>query len=122
MKESFDELYEILKKDRNNSPWSKSRSLKDRVEGLRGEVEEIMEAMEKEDIENLKEEIGDALWDMLAVVIIAEEKYELDPKEMLQNIIKKIKRRKPWILNEHDYTVEKEVQLWKEAKDKEKKK
>ena len=45
MKERFYELYKILKKDRELSPWSKEGTLMSRCEQLASEVEEIREAI-----------------------------------------------------------------------------
>ena len=120
MKESFDELYRILKIDRGNSAYSRERSLKGRFKDLKEEVEEIGQAIEKDDFNNLKEELGDALWELISLIIIAEEKGEFTAKEIIQEAIKKIRRRKPWIFTRKILTQEEELEFWIKIKKKEK--
>ena len=115
MKEKFEEFYEMLKLDRKNSAWSRKNTLE-----LKGEVAELGEAIKNNDVENLKEEIGDSIWDLLFLAVIAEEYGYFSMKEVIQTSIEKLKRRKPWIFTGEDLTVEEERKRWKEAKSKEK--
>jgi NTP pyrophosphatase (non-canonical NTP hydrolase) len=121
MKNKIEELYELLKLDRRNSAWSKTRTLQERYQELKSEVEELGEAIENNDFDNLEEELGDCLWDILSCVIVAEEKHLIKPKVIVQRSINKLKGRKPWILKENNYTMQEETKMWKENKLKEKK-
>ncbi|MAG39243.1 hypothetical protein CMO90_04115 [Candidatus Woesearchaeota archaeon] len=116
MKEKFQELYETLKIDRNKSAWSKKNDFKQRIEELSSEIEEIKQAIEKNDTENLREELGDALWDLLFLIIIAEEKKLFTGKEVISETIEKLKRRKPWIFNGEKVSVEEEIKRWNKTK------
>ncbi|PIN76391.1 hypothetical protein COV17_02605 [Candidatus Woesearchaeota archaeon CG10_big_fil_rev_8_21_14_0_10_36_11] len=120
MKEKFEELYNALKLDREKSEWSNSISLKERAEHLKSESEEVLEAIEKNDVKNLHEELGDVLWDLLGVVIIAEEQNGFDIKEVINNALVKLKRRKSWIFEGKRLTLEEEKALWPKIKEKEK--
>jgi NTP pyrophosphatase (non-canonical NTP hydrolase) len=65
MKSKFDEFYELLKIDRKKSHFAKDCTLESRNEKMLGEVLELKEVLQNNDLENLKEELGDVLWDLL---------------------------------------------------------
>ena len=115
------ELYQNLLIDRKNSPWSRQSTIESRYEELLSEVKEIKEAIDKKDINNLKEEMGDVLWDILSLMIIAEDTGLFKADESTQYAIDKMKRRKPWIFSGEKLTIEEEKVRWKIAKESEKK-
>lgn len=121
MKERFEELFKILKLDREVSPWSQRDTFAKRHSELVKEIEEIKQAIENKDDENLKEEIGDSLWDLMFLMVVAEEKELFTAKEVIEGAIEKIKRRKPWIFTGEKINLEDEEKLWHEAKAKENK-
>jgi NTP pyrophosphatase (non-canonical NTP hydrolase) len=116
----FEEFYNMLVIDRKNSPYSKKHDLKTKFLQLKGEINELSQALENDDVENLKEELGDSLWDLFGIMIIAEEKGLFTPKEIISESVEKLNRRKPWIFQNHNYTIEEEDSMWQEAKKKEK--
>jgi nucleoside triphosphate diphosphatase len=120
MKSHFDEFYELLKTDRKRSAVAKEFTLKMRSDELAKEVEEVKQALEKNDLENLKEELGDALWDLFAVMVIAEEKYGFETNHIVKDAINKLHRRKPWMFKNEDVTKEDEIRIWNEVKQQEK--
>lgn len=120
MKEAFAKFYELMKSDRALSCWSSSLSLKERTEHLAGEVQEVIEAIKKNDYSNLKEELGDVLLDWLGAIAIAEEKGICNIKEVIQDAHSKINRRKPHLRKGKKVTLEEEYTFWNEAKQKEK--
>lgn len=121
MKETFGKFYKMLKLDREKSSFSKSHSLEERFSELKLEIDEIGKALENNDTENLKEELGDGLWDLLFMIVIVEEKGLFSGKDVINGSIKKMQRRKPWIFEEGEKkTREEEIELWNENKKKEK--
>jgi len=120
LKETFDELYRLLKLDREKSHWSKNNTLKSRVEELSKEVDEVFAAIEKNDLDNLGEELGDVLWDVLAVMIIGEEKGFFSTQDIIRRAIAKMKRRKPFLLEDKKVSLEDEHKIWFAAKAQEK--
>lgn len=119
MKESFDELFRTVKLDRKNSNFSQRCTLESRYKELLSEIEEIEKAIENGDLKNLKEELGDALWDLMFLFAIAEEK-QIDPKDVIEEVIEKIKRRKPWIFTGEKLSIDEEIERWKKVKKQEK--
>ncbi|MFC2135617.1 MazG nucleotide pyrophosphohydrolase domain-containing protein [Bacteroidota bacterium] len=122
MKDKFHELYEITKLDRKKSPWSKKLSFERRLEELKGEINEAIEAYESRDMEHFKDELGDIYWDLTFLITMAEEKGLFNGEEVFDNALEKFKRRKPWIFQNVDITEEEEVERWNIAKKKEKEK
>lgn len=117
MKERLDEFYEMLKIDRKKSPWSRENSFESRFEELRKEIEEVGVALKNDDMKNFEEEIGDCLWDLLFLIVIAEEKGLFTGRDVVEGSIAKLKRRKPWIFEgEAVKSVEEEIELWNRAK------
>jgi NTP pyrophosphatase (non-canonical NTP hydrolase) len=120
MKSEFEEFYKVLKKDRVLSAWSADEDFKDRALQLKSEVEEILEAIEKGDFENLKEEIGDSFWDLMCLCVIAEEKGKFTKDEVIAQVMEKYHRRKPYIKEGKTVSKEEELRIWQEVKKKEK--
>ena len=120
MKDTLHEFLEMLKLDRQNSAWAKQNTLESRFAELKSEIAEIEQALNKKDMQNLKEELGDALLDLMTLMVIAEDQGHFKAEEAIKEIITKIKRRKPWIFNGEKLTAEQEVERWKEAKKREK--
>ena len=117
--EEFDKLIELLKLDRKESEWGRSFTMESSLKELKSEVEEIEEALKNNDIQNLKEEIGDSLGDLLFLAIIAEEKGLFSIKDSLKSMHERMKRRKPWLLKGEKVSKEEEQKIWDEIKRKE---
>lgn len=115
---TFEELRAIAVKDRRYSEWSQQRTLIERVEFLRKEVEELQEAVRKSDVENLREELGDVFWDALTIVAHAEEQGLFTTKEVLSQAVQKIRVRKPWIFTGEKLSANEEDRRWQESKKK----
>jgi NTP pyrophosphatase (non-canonical NTP hydrolase) len=94
---SFDELVDAVRKNRKYSPWAKTQDIHTYIEKLVGEVQEVKEAVDNNELENLKEELGDVLWDTLTMLIICEEQHGFGIDDSIKNVIEKLKRRKPHV-------------------------
>lgn len=117
MKE-FQELHSIAARDLKYSEWSQQRTLDEKAQMLLQEVKEMMEAVKKQDMLNLQEELGDIIWDALTITALAEEKGLFTADETLRKVADKIKMRKPWIFTGEKLTAEQESRYWKKAKEK----
>ena len=75
MKEKFIELIRITKKLRSEDgcPWDKEQTLESLRSHIIEESYEVIEAIDLKDYENLKEELGDLLLQILLISNIAEE-------------------------------------------------
>jgi NTP pyrophosphatase (non-canonical NTP hydrolase) len=120
MKENFHELYDSLKKDRKISEFSGKHNLETRFKRLKDEVNELGDAISRGNAEDIKDEMGDVFWDIVACSVIAEDKGLFTLKDVLESSNAKLKRRKPWVFEGKRITLEEENKLYKEIKAKEK--
>ena len=120
MKESFDEMLDAMRKNIKHCKWVKEHNVESYAKEIIDEANELKEAIDKKDFENLKEEIGDLLWDLFTLALIAERDNLFNAKEPIRLIIEKMKRRKPYIFTGEDVAIEKAKEIWKKAKENEK--
>jgi len=120
MKDVFNELYNLIEADYECSEWAREHNFKKRINSFLEESEEIKDAIKNNDIENLKEELGDVLWDLIYTIYSGEKEELFKAEDIFKGIIKKIKRRKPWALEGKQVSKEEELKIWKEVKIKEK--
>ena len=98
MKE-FDRVLQLIEKLRSNEgcPWDREQTITSLKTDLIDEVKEVIEAIDKEDYENLKEEIGDLIWVVALLTQIAKENKMFEMKDILLHVMKKIKHRHPHV-------------------------
>ena len=67
MKHTFQDLVETFAVLRgpNGCPWDKKQTHETLIQCLKNESQELIEAIEKKDVENMKEELGDVLLQVL---------------------------------------------------------
>lgn len=115
-------LLNIAKKLRQECPWDKKQTLSKYPDRLLEESEEIREAIEKKDWKNLKEEIGDVLFNLIMMMQIAEEEGHFSAKEVLSSCEEKIIKRHSWVFGDDTAsTPEEALALWEKNKKTEKK-
>jgi tetrapyrrole methylase family protein/MazG family protein len=117
---SFIEFMKLMDKSIKYDPWVLDTGLKGYAKEIVDEANEAKEASDKEDYENLKEELGDVLYDWANACMAAEKEGLFTMDEVIEGITEKIKRRKPYILENRKVTKEEAVRIWKEVKQKEK--
>ena len=102
-------------------PADKVRPLSDVIYKLKNEVNEVVQAFEKKDFENLKEEIGDVLLNIIHISEIAKREKLFDLDKSLLNTKEKIMRRHPHVWGDRKCdTAEEAEAIWNEIKQKEK--
>jgi len=112
----IEKFLELMRMNRAKSPWSNERTFPEMVDQLEGEVHELRNENNPEEI---RDELGDVLMDTFSLIAIAEEKGWFSADDLAQKAGEKLLRRKPWILEEHSLTPEEEVARWNAAKKKE---
>ncbi|MFH1440263.1 MAG: MazG nucleotide pyrophosphohydrolase domain-containing protein [Candidatus Woesearchaeota archaeon] len=122
MKGEIIKLIEAIDKNIEYCEWVKSHNTDSYFKELYSEITELQKAIENNDIDNIKEELGDVLWDLVMLIRISENEFNIDSKEIVNDIIKKIKRRKPHVFDGKILSIEETKKNWKEAKKKEKNK
>ncbi|MCF7920997.1 MAG: nucleoside triphosphate pyrophosphohydrolase [Candidatus Cloacimonetes bacterium] len=121
----FDELVEIVKRLRHpekGCPWDNTQTHESLVPNFIEELYECVEAIEKNDMPHLAEELGDLMLHIVLQARIAEEEGHFEIAEVLASITDKITRRHPHIFGNVKMDTAAAVKLnWEQIKLKEKK-
>jgi len=118
----MEKLLKIAKKLRKECPWDKKQTMKTIPPMLIEEVQEIIQAVEKKDWQNMKEEIGDVLFNLCLLIQMGEEKKYFTAKEVVDSAEEKIISRHTWVFGEDKATTAEEaLSIWKKNKNLEKK-
>lgn len=102
--------------------WANSQNTVSLATCLANEAQEVLEAAQKQDAQNLHEEIGDVLFlAMLVARVAQEDRGELfDFEDMAANAVEKLRRRAAHIFAGEAVNAEESVRRWAEAKKEEK--
>lgn len=77
--------------------WDRKQTLADFKTHFGNESREVLDALENDDMENLKEELGDVLWHVLFMSQIAKEGGAFTIDDVLEGVKDKIVRRHPHV-------------------------
>ena len=116
-KYSFYDLVEIVSKLRSEKgcPWDKKQTHKSLIKYLKEETEELIKEIEKDNIEGIKDELGDVLLQVVFHSQIEKEKGNFDIDDVIDSICRKMIRRHPHVFGNLKVKDEKEVEKkWKE--------
>ncbi len=99
MKISFPDLVETfaILRGPNGCPWDKKQTHESLIECLRNESQELIDAIEKKDPENMKEELGDVLLQVLMHAQIAKEEGLFSIDDVIQTLYDKLHYRHPHV-------------------------
>ncbi len=101
--------------------WTKSQTSKTLLPFILEEAKEVINAFEKEDNENLKEELGDLLLQIVLQSKIAEENKLFSFNEVIDNLCEKLIRRHPYVFHDkRPHTIEEQREAYFKIKDLEK--
>ena len=119
--ESVARLIDTLLAD-GGCPWDRARMLKDCPKYLRGELEEVLQAIESGDNQNLEEELGDLLFMVAFTAKIGEKESRMTVEGMFERILNKMVYRHPHVFGgEMEASTPDEVlDNWQELKRQEK--
>ncbi|RKY35881.1 MAG: nucleoside triphosphate pyrophosphohydrolase [Candidatus Omnitrophota bacterium] len=118
-------VWKLVKKLRGHEgcPWDKEQNHHSLLPYLIEEVYEVASAVEKGDVEDLKEELGDLLFMVFSYISIAEEKELFQLKEVIDAINHKMIVRHPHVFGDKDLKTSQDVvNHWHKIKDEERKK
>lgn len=120
--QQFQRLLDLAKTLRSEKgcPWDKEQTIDTMCKYLRDELEELEQAIEKRDFENLEEEVGDILFSLVLLVQIAGEENKASFESILHKIDQKIISRHTWVFGDDKAeTAEEALALWRKNKKKE---
>ena len=105
----FDSLYNTIKILRKECPWDRKQTHNSLREFVLEEAYEIIEAIQKNDIQSIKEELGDLLIQILLHTAIAEENNEFSIEELFNNLNEKLIRRHPHVFSKNESLSENDI-------------
>ena len=101
-------------------PWDRAQDRHTLTRSLAGECAEVVDAIDREDVPGIREELGDLLMNVLFQVVIAEENGDFTMAEVWKGINEKMVRRHAHIFgDERAETPEEVAQLWAKIKERE---
>ena len=123
-KHNIDELLEVVEilRSENGCEWDRAQTHETLKRCLRDESQEVIDAIDNKDDENLCEELGDLLLQVLMNAQVAKERGAFDFNKIVQGITDKLIRRHPHVFGDEDRpsTPEESLKLWKKVKEIEK--
>lgn len=120
---SYEELLDVIAtlRGEHGCPWDKAQTHESMISCLRNECEEVVQAIQEKDDENLCEELGDVLLQVLLHARIAEEEGRFSMKDVVNGIAEKMIRRHPHVFGGEEYgSPEQNQARWEEIKRQEK--
>jgi len=113
----FERLKEIMKQLRANCPWDKKQTHASLRPYLIEEAYETLEAIDREDPGELREELGDLLLQIVFHATLAQEKGQFTVDDVVRGISDKMVSRHPHVFGDARYeTAEEVVGQWEERK------
>jgi uncharacterized protein YabN with tetrapyrrole methylase and pyrophosphatase domain len=98
-------------------PWDRAQTSADFARYMKGEAEELVEAVESGDAAHAQEEFGDTLFTLLAVAAAAESEGRMDVREALRAAHEKMIRRHEHVFgDERAETPEDAIRIWEKVK------
>ncbi len=122
-KNNFNNLVETFAVLRgpNGCPWDRKQTHESLIKCLQNESQELIDAINNKDDENMKEELGDVLLQVLMHSQIAAEEGKFTIDDVIQGLYDKLHRRHPHVFGEHAKaaTAEEALEVWRAMKKKE---
>ena len=120
---TYEELLDIVAELRSEHgcPWDRAQTHESMISCLRDECEEVVQAIDKKDDENLCEELGDVMLQVLMNSQIAAEEGRFTMEDVVDGLAKKLVRRHPHVFgDEKAQTPEEGLASWEAIKRQEK--
>lgn len=120
---TFDDLVNIIAELRSDHgcPWDREQTYESLKKCLADEAEEVYDAVDRHDMENLCEELGDILLQVMLNSQIAKEEGAFTIDDVIDGLCKKMIRRHPHVFGDARVnSTEEGLALWNEIKAQEK--
>lgn len=114
---SFQDFVDIVRQLRKKCPWDREQTLPSLRQSFLEEAYEVLDAINKNDYEELKKELGDILLHVVLQATIAEETGAFTLQDVITNEAEKMIRRHPHVFGTtHVENAEEVKQHWEEKK------
>ncbi|KYN26538.1 nucleoside triphosphate pyrophosphohydrolase [Vibrio cidicii] len=119
--EQLEQIMAKLRDPENGCPWDRKQTFDSVVPHTIEETYEVVDAIHKQDWFNLKEELGDLLFQVIFYSQMAKEQGLFDFSQVVETVNEKLTRRHPHVFAEQVFTDEAELNAnWEAEKIKEK--
>lgn len=120
MSHPIEQLVEImaqLRDPENGCPWDKKQTFESVVPYTIEETYEVVDAIHNQDWSNLKEELGDLLFQVIFYSRMAQEQGLFDFKDVVETVNEKLTRRHPHVFSDANFANEAELtENWEKEK------
>lgn len=116
MIESLKKILFLSEKNLIFCPWCSQKTSKEYLSYLLSEIEELRKGIENNDSKNISEELGDIFWTYLVLMSLCEKEFGINKTEVMEMIVRKIEKRKPWLIESKKVTFEEAERIWNAAK------
>lgn len=121
---NIEELLEVVKilRSPDGCEWDKTQTFDTMIKCVQDETQEVIDAIKNKDYDNLCEELGDLLLQVLMNAEIASETGLFSFSDVVQILTEKLIRRHPHVFGDvkKPTTPEESIALWRSVKEKEK--
>lgn len=117
--DAFMELIDYLRSDKG-CPWDRKQTHKSLKKHLIEESYEVLDALDKEDMNALSDELGDLFMQIALHSQIAKESKEFDYKDVISNVASKLIRRHPYVFSDTILEGDDTAAVWNSVKKEEK--
>lgn len=120
---TFKDLVEIVSDLRGEGgcPWDRKQTHESLISCMKEECQEAVDAIQNQDMENLEEELGDVLLQVVMHAQIAAEEGTFAIDDVIDGICRKMIRRHPHVFGNAVFSSEEELRKnWHEIKEMEK--
>ncbi len=118
--EDVTHLLEVMKQLRDpikGCAWDLEQDHNSLIPFLEEESQELIKAIKSKDLENIKEELGDVLLQVIFHSQIASENKEFDFFDVVENLKHKLIRRHPYVFDQSKkHTKEEQTAMWEKIK------
>ena len=121
--ESLDTLFDIIRilRSENGCAWDRKQTPETMWKCLAEEVYELEEAIAKQDLQHICEELGDVLFQLVFILEIFQERQAFTLSDVVGQVAKKMIRRHPHVYGDAKISTDKELnQQWDKIKAREK--
>ncbi len=116
-KQQFTQLVTIVRRLRRECPWDREQTHQSIRHSLIEEAYEVVEALDENNLQELKKELGDLLLHVVMHATMAEQSAEFTLKEVIDGISEKLIRRHPHVFGTKQVHTAHEVkQNWEKLK------
>lgn len=109
-----------LRDPQNGCPWDRQQTLQTLIPYTLEEAHEVVDAIERNDIQGLRSELGDLLFQIVFYAQLADEQQQFNFQQIVDAICEKMTRRHPHVFADAQFdTLEEQSQSWEQIKQQE---